>query len=135
MAAVRAALGRPELDVVLCFQSRVGPLKWLQPSTDAEIRRAGAEKRSLIVVPIAFVSEHSETLVELDRDYGRLAKEAGVPRYRRLPTVGVDPQFIAGLAEQVKRAASVGGAVLSGTGGRLCPRTYSGCACTEEVAA
>jgi protoporphyrin/coproporphyrin ferrochelatase len=135
VAAVRAGLGRPELDAVLCFQSRVGPLKWLQPSTDGEIRRAGAEKRSLIVVPIAFVSEHSETLVELDRDYGRLAKDAGVPHYRRLPTVGADPQFIAGLAALVKRAATDGAAVQSGIGRRLCPRTYGGCVCTEEVAA
>jgi len=133
MAAVRAVLGRSDLDAVLCFQSRVGPMKWLQPSTDAEIRRAGTEGRSLIVVPIAFVSEHSETLVELDRDYGRLAKEAGVPRYRRLPTVGADPQFIAGLAAQVRRIAREGNAIESNLGARLCPRNYSGCALAQEV--
>jgi protoporphyrin/coproporphyrin ferrochelatase len=133
VAAVCAILGRSDLDAVLCFQSRVGPMKWLQPSTDAEIRRAGAEKLSLIVVPIAFVSEHSETLVELDRDYGRLAEKAGVARYRRLPTVDADRQFIAGLAAQVRRINREGNAIESNLGARLCPRNYSGCALAQEV--
>jgi ferrochelatase len=134
VAAVLAALGRPGLDAVLCFQSRVGPLAWIKPATDAEIRRAGTERRSLIVVPIAFVSEHSETLVELDRDYGRLAQDVGVPRYRRLPTVSTDPDFIGGLASEVRRLASEGGEVQSNTGVRLCPREFSGCICVPAVA-
>src|SRR6185437_3361642 len=82
-AAVRAAVRRPELDMRVCYQSRVGPLKWLTPSTEHEIRQAGAEGFGLVVAPIAFVSEHSETLVELDRDYRKLARDAGVPFYHR----------------------------------------------------
>ena len=131
VAAVLAALGRSRLDAVLCFQSRVGPLAWIKPATDDEIRRAGAERRPLIVVPIAFVSEHSETLVELDRDYGRLAEASGVPSYRRLPTVGADPLFIAGLAGEVRRLAEEGGAVRSNAGARICPLEFGGCPCAQ----
>ncbi|HVM77435.1 MAG TPA: ferrochelatase [Stellaceae bacterium] len=132
VAAVRAALGREDLDAVVCYQSRVGRLRWLQPETADEIRRAGREGRSLIVVPVAFVSEHSETLVELDRDYGRLAKEAGVPRYRRLATVGTHPHFIAGLAALVR--ARLGKGLGSESGGRICPRELGGCACAGRAA-
>ncbi len=98
-AAVIAALARPGLDWRVCYQSRVGPLAWLGPSLDDEIRRAGADKTPVVIAPISFVSEHSETLVELDRDYRRLAESCGVPSYRRVKTVGADPRFIAALAE------------------------------------
>ncbi len=91
--AVRATMGEKLPETIVCYQSRVGPLKWLEPATDAEIRRAGAERIGLIVLPIAFVSEHSETLVELDLDYGALAATAGVPRYVRAPTVGGRSRF------------------------------------------
>lgn len=104
--AVVAALDRPGLDWVVSYQSRVGPLEWIKPYTEAEIRRAGAEGISLVVVPIAFVSEHSETLVELDIEYRHLAKDAGVPDYHRVPAVGTEPAFIAGLARLV--ATSLG---------------------------
>jgi protoporphyrin/coproporphyrin ferrochelatase len=104
-AALVAALNRPNLDWLVCYQSRVGPLAWLGPAADDEIRRAGRDKVALAVAPIAFVSEHSETLVELDRDYRRLAAESGVPAYFRAPTVGSDPRFIAALAALVKTAA------------------------------
>ena len=67
-------------DWTVCYQSRVGPLKWIEPATDAEIRRAGADGKGVIIVPIAFVSEHSETLVELDMDYAKLARERGRAR-------------------------------------------------------
>ncbi len=69
--AVVAGPRTPGLDWQVCYQSRVGPLEWIGPATDAEIRRAGAEGVPLVVAPISFVSEHSETLVELDRDYRR----------------------------------------------------------------
>ena len=127
VASVRKALGREGLDWTVCFQSRVGKLKWLQPETADEIRRAGREGRPLIVVPVAFVSEHSETLVELDRDYGRLARECGVPRYRRLATVGTHPHFISGLAALVR--ARLGKGLGSQSGGRICPLEFRGCAC------
>ncbi|MFZ2008218.1 MAG: ferrochelatase [Stellaceae bacterium] len=103
--AVVEALGRPNLDWTVCYQSRVGPLAWLGPATDDEIRRAGRDGVAIVVAPISFVSEHSETLVELDRDYRRLAEACGVPAYYRVPTVGTDPRFIAALAELVEAAA------------------------------
>jgi protoporphyrin/coproporphyrin ferrochelatase len=103
-AAVVAALGRPGLDWTVCYQSRVGPLAWLGPQTDDEIRRAGQDGVAIVVASVSFVSEHSETLVELDRDYRRLAEASGVPAYYRVPTVGTDPRFIAALAELVSAA-------------------------------
>ena len=101
-AALIATLGRPDLDWRVCYQSRVGPLAWLGPSVDDEIRRAGADKIQVVIAPISFVSEHSETLVELDRDYRRLAESCGVPGYHRVRTVGTDRRFIAALAELVR---------------------------------
>ena len=100
--AVVAALGQPRLDWRVCYQSRVGPLAWLGPAIDDELREAGRERVAVVVVPISFVSEHSETLVELDRDYRRLAESCGVPSFRRVPTVGTDPRFIGELAELVR---------------------------------
>ena len=91
-------------DWSVCYQSRVGPLKWIGPSTDAEIRRAAADGKSIVLYPLSFVSEHSETLVELDIEYRHLAEQAGVPRYIRVPTVGTHPQFIHGLANLVQAA-------------------------------
>ncbi len=126
-AAVVAALGAANLDWRVCYQSQVGPLEWIGPSTEAEIARAGAEGRSLIVVPIAFVSEHSETLVELDIEYRRLAEAKGVPSYTRLATVDTGAAFIEGLAELVRAALAGERACCSQDGGRLCPGQWRGC--------
>jgi protoporphyrin/coproporphyrin ferrochelatase len=104
-AAIAEVLGRRGLDWRVCYQSRVGPLAWLGPSVDEELRRAGQEGTGVVVAPISFVSEHSETLVELDRDYRRLAERCGVPSYRRVATVGTDPRFIVALAGLVRVAA------------------------------
>jgi protoporphyrin/coproporphyrin ferrochelatase len=103
-AALIKTLERPGLDWSICYQSRVGPLKWLGPSADDEIRRAGRDRAAVVIIPISFVSEHSETLVELDRDYRRLAEQSGVPAYYRVPTVGTDPGFITALAALVRKA-------------------------------
>jgi ferrochelatase len=105
-AAVIAALNRPGLDWTVCYQSRVGPLEWIGPATDDEIRRAGRDRVPVVVAPISFVSEHSETLVELDLDYRDLAAASGVPAYHRVPTVGAAPGFIQSLAELVRRACT-----------------------------
>ncbi len=88
------------------YQSRVGPLEWIGPDTEDEIRRAGKRKAALIIVPLAFVSEHSETLVELDIEYKAVAKKAGVKNYIRVPAVGTHPDFINGLAGLVSSALS-----------------------------
>jgi ferrochelatase len=100
-AAIVARLGEP--NTAVCYQSRVGPLKWIGPSTDEEIARAGRDGKAVVLYPLSFVSEHSETLVELDIEYRHLAEKAGVPRYHRVPTVGTHPAFIRGLADQVRR--------------------------------
>ena len=117
-------------DWTVCYQSRVGPLEWIGPSTDAEIRRAGADGKGVVVVPIAFVSEHSETLVELDIEYEKLARGAGVRDYLRVPTAGVQQEFIAGLAELVVRSLGQTESATCGTG-RLCPAAYKACGYSE----
>lgn len=103
--AVMANLGEG-VDHVLCYQSRVGPMKWLGPSTPEGIAQAAIDGVGVIVVPIAFVSEHIETLVELDIEYGELAHTAGVAPYLRTPTVSLAEPFIAQLATAVTDAIS-----------------------------
>ncbi|MGA7675738.1 MAG: ferrochelatase [Rhizomicrobium sp.] len=115
------------VDWTVCYQSRVGPLKWIGPATDAEIRRAGAEGKGVLVIPISFVSEHSETLVELDMEYGKLAREAGVRDYLRVPTVSTRPEFVSGLAELVRQSLAQPQA-----GGRLCPAPQGLCGYGRE---
>lgn len=115
-----------DLDWKISYQSRVGPLKWLEPATDAEIRRAGAEGKGIVVVPVAFVSEHSETLVELDIEYARLARESGAPDYLRASTVRTAASFIEGLADLVLKAATSDSPITCGDG-RICPAAFSRC--------
>lgn len=124
-AAIVKALAMPQLEPVVCYQSRVGPLEWIGPSTDAQIARAGRDGKGVIVAPIAFVSEHSETLVELDIEYRKQAGERGVPDYRRAGTVGAHDEFIAGLAGLVTRALQ--GETVSCGEGRICPPIYRRC--------
>jgi ferrochelatase len=125
-AAVVRRLGAHKPDWRVTYQSRVGPLQWLEPATDAEIRRAGAEGKSLVIMPVAFVSEHSETLVELDIEYARIAREAGVPDYIRARTAGTSAAFIGGLARLVLKAALAEKPVTCGEG-RICPARYRRC--------
>ena len=119
------------MDWVVCYQSRVGPLEWIGPSTDDEIKRAGADRVPLIVVPVAFVSEHSETLVELDIEYASLAKEHGVPQYERVPTVGAATAFIDGLVGAVRTAVAGDRTPCSGLGRRLCSTAWVRCPVAE----
>ena len=121
VGAILRRLARNDLDWSICYQSRVGPLEWVGPATDEEIRRAGAQGKGVIVVPVAFVSEHSETLVELDLDYGEhLAREAQVPDYIRVSTVRTQPLFIKGLADLVMEAAKSRASVTCADT-RICP--------------
>jgi ferrochelatase len=92
----------PENRHSLAYQSKVGPVKWLEPFTDEEIQRLAKEGvKKLAVIPVAFVSEHSETLYELDYQYGQLAKESGIEDYKRIPTLKTHPLFIQALKEIV----------------------------------
>ncbi|MBS1812046.1 MAG: ferrochelatase [Acidobacteria bacterium] len=91
----------------LSFQSKVGPVKWLEPATDQKIRdlrSSGVEQ--LLMIPISFVSEHIETLYELDILYKKLADEIGVPHYRRVPAFNTDVRFIMALADLVSEKVS-----------------------------
>ena len=99
--AIVAKLDNLDLDWSICYQSRVGPLKWIGPSTGAEIERAARDGKGVVLYPLAFVSEHSETLVELDIEYRELARKVGVSTYVRVSTVGTAPEFIDGLADLV----------------------------------
>jgi ferrochelatase len=96
--------GGAALDIVTCYQSRVGPLEWIGPATEDEIKRAGADGCAVVVAPIAFVSEHSETLVELDIEYAALARASGVRGYTRVPALDSDAGFVNCLADLVFEA-------------------------------
>jgi ferrochelatase len=88
---------------ILAYQSDVGPVRWLGPSTAQVLRRLGArEQKHVLVVPIAFTSDHIETLSELDREYGEVAHEAGITHYRRAPALNDRPRFLDALAEMVR---------------------------------
>ena len=126
VAVVVAAWGAA-LDYTVCYQSRATPQKWIEPSTDGEVERAAKDGVAVLVVPIAFVSEHTETLVELDVEYRDLAVKLGVPGYFRVPTQNADAEFIASLAGIVRRALGSGPGLCSGSGGRLCEVRHGGC--------
>lgn len=131
VARVVEALGIDGLDHVVCYQSRVTPQKWIGPSTEDELARAGQDKAAVLVCPIAFVSEHSETLVELDVEYREEAEHLGVPAYFRVPAQNSDPAFIAALRDLVLRARGGGAAeaprLCSFAGGRQCPKPFGDC--------
>jgi protoporphyrin/coproporphyrin ferrochelatase len=88
---------------ILAYQSDVGPVRWLGPSTAQVLRRLGARgQKHVLVVPVAFTSDHIETLSELDREYGEVAHEAGITHYRRAPALNDRPRFLDALAEMVR---------------------------------
>jgi len=130
--ALRARLAGTAFDSVVCYQSRVGPVEWLKPYTDAEVRAAAAAGRPIVVVPVAFVSEHSETLVELDIEYRELALAGGAPCYERVPTVGTGAGYIAGLARLAQDARAGDAAMTPDGGTRLCPAGFGDCPCGNE---
>ena len=124
----------PELsDWRICFQSRVGRLQWLKPSTDDEIRRAGADGKGVVIAPIAFVSEHVETLVELDHEYAELARQVGAAPYLRARTPGVRETFIASLADAVRSSLERPGGIAP-HGPWRCPAGHGRCALKVEGA-
>jgi len=118
--AVMEKIGNANPDWQICYQSRVGPLEWIGPATQTEVQRAGAEGKGVIIQPVAFVSEHSETLVELDKEYLKVGKAAGVKDYIRLPTVRTHPGFIRGLADLVQAALAATHPVTCAPA-RICP--------------
>jgi len=100
-ALIMQTLNRPN-EHTLAYQSRVGPVEWLQPYTDDALKELGAKGvKDLVVVPISFVSEHIETLQEIDIEYRELAEESGIENFRRVPAPNTHPLFIKALADLV----------------------------------
>ncbi|WP_298745892.1 ferrochelatase [uncultured Brevundimonas sp.] len=131
VAAVVARLGSMgrRVDHAICYQSRVGPLKWLGPSTPEALEQAAADGLGAVVVPIAFVSEHVETRVELDIEYGELAHRLGVAPYLRVPAVATAPAFVTALAEAVLHGLTRTGVAPYGPG---CRGDWKACPCQGE---
>jgi ferrochelatase len=129
--AVVDTLGLGAQEWMVAFQSRVGPLEWVGPPTDHAIEEAASAGKAIVVVPIAFVSEHSETLVELDIEYRHLAEKRGAAAYERAPTVSEEPDFIAGLAQLVRTALQQPQRVQPGSGAQYCA-DWPRCACQKK---
>lgn len=101
---IMETLSRPN-DYTLAYQSRVGPVEWLQPYTEDALQSLGGRGvKEVLVVPISFVSEHIETLQEIDIEYREIAEEAGIETFKRVPALNTDPTFIESLAESVEDA-------------------------------
>ena len=128
-AAALKPLLPAEWEVEICYQSRVGPLKWIGPATDASIEKAARDGKAILLSPVAFVSEHIETLVELDVEYRHLADKLGAKHYMRAPALGVDAGFIGALADLVEQSLADPDAkpVRSSCGGRICPANWRDC--------
>lgn len=91
----------------LAFQSRAGPVKWLEPSTESAIEALGREgEKRVVVVPVSFVSDHIETLCEIDGQYRELAEKSGIIDFARAPSLNARPGFIAALETIVRDEAS-----------------------------
>ena len=120
------------LDWVLSYQSRVGPLKWIGPSTDNIIIENSKLGKHIVLVPIAFVSEHSETLVELDIEYKELADKNGCKNYTRVPALGTNKDFIKAMSELIIKKNNYN------FDGKLfppkirCPNTFNKCPCIDH---
>lgn len=100
-ALIMQTLNRPN-EHTLAYQSRVGPVEWLQPYTEDALKELGAAGvKDLVVVPISFVSEHIETLQEIDIEYREIAEEAGIHNFRRVAAPNTHPLFIKALADLV----------------------------------
>lgn len=125
---MQAIISQLELtDALACYQSRVGPMKWIGPSTEDELLRAAKDDVPVVLVPIAFVSEHSETLVELDIEYAELVHQAGLDHYYRVPTLSVQAHFIAGLADICLKLTRDTADCSSSAGQRICPKQWKKC--------
>jgi len=136
VAAVLAQFQRPGLESAVCYQSRATPQSWIGPSTEQEVERAARDKTAVLVVPIAFVSDHSETLVELDVEYRELAESLGVPGYFRVPAQNANALFIGALAGIVRTARSVGPGLVTLSGPGNCPKDRRDCPqCCPRLAA
>lgn len=120
------ALGIQDLDWQVCYQSRVGPKKWIAPSTEEALDKAAADKKSVLVYPHAFTQEHVETLVEIEEEYREYAEHKGIKGFYRVSTVSTHPEFIAGLSGLVKEHLDKTG-VFGEKGVCVCPGEFRRC--------
>lgn len=127
MAGRLAASLPPDWDKQVCYQSRVGPLKWIGPATEEEIEAASIAGQHIVIAPIAFVSDHIETLVELGEEYREIAEENNAVGYTNVPALGVHAHFVKALADEVESALSGDQALRSCAGGRICPSGFNNC--------
>lgn len=118
------------LDWQICYQSRVGPQKWLGPSTEEALEKAAHDHVPVVILPHAFTQEHVETLVEIEIEYREIAEHLGIIGFYRVPTVGIHPDFIRGLADMV-HASRNSPAMAPDVGARLCPASFGQCAMQE----
>ncbi len=126
--AIINELEEKDLDYKVCYQSKVGPLEWTKPSLEFEINRAALDRKAVIIVPIAFVSDHSETLVELDIEYKELAHKFNIPFYLRVAALNVDGYFIKSLVDLCRRTSTVDFSCNGGNfGARICPKNFKKC--------
>ena len=126
-------LNIPNLDWILSYQSRVGPLKWIGPSTDDEIVKSSKLNKTIVVVPIAFVSEHSETLVELDIEYKKLAEQNGCKNFIRVPALGTKHEFINSLANLVFKSNLPEKRSGFYHPSNKCPNDFKECPCSDRL--
>ena len=130
-AKIAAATGIENIDWEICYQSRVGPLKWITPSTADALKKAAADGKGILVYPHAFVSEHVETLVEIENEYRESARQLGIPDFVRVETVGEHPLFIGGLASTVHFVMDQRpqpSLYCGHSRGRICPAEHKNCA-------
>lgn len=127
---IARAAGIEEEDWRICYQSRVGPKKWIGPSTEEELHAAAKDGTPVVILPHAFTQEHVETLVEIEIEYREVADHIGVPGFYRVPTVGTHPDFIRGLADMV-HTASASPDIASYLGAPYCTHGFKQCAMNE----
>ena len=123
------SLNIKDLNWILSYQSRVGPLKWIGPSTEDIIVENSKLGKHIILVPVAFVSEHSETLVELDIEYKELAEKNGCKNYSRVPALGVNENYIKAMSGLIinKKEYNFNGELFPPK--TQCPSQFKKCPC------
>ena len=123
------SLNIKDLDWILSYQSRVGPLKWIGPSTEDIIIENSKLGKHIVLVPIAFVSEHSETLVELDIEYKELADKNGCKNYSRVPALGTNENYIKAMSNLIikKQDYNFNGELFPPK--TQCPNQFTKCPC------
>lgn len=117
-----------EIDFQICFQSKVGPLEWTGPGLDFEVKKTVLANKIPVIIPVSFVSDHSETLVELDIEYKKIAFDLGAKNYFRVPALNLDGQFIKALANMCKKISNDDSTCHSAKNNdRICPKKFKKC--------